>query len=135
MKWRKSMTTTEQAIELVRRYTELANTRNLDELEAIFTPDFSHHSVSIGTEQGLDKFKDFLLWVWDWMPDIEVTIDTVFADKVAEGEPWVGALVTLRGTLAENNQKVEVPEFWTFRISEGKIAERWYVVDRAALSG
>ncbi len=128
------MTTMEQAIDLVRRYTEVSKTRNLDELDAIFSPDFSNHSRS-GTERGLDKLKDFLLRVWDFVPDLEVTIDTIFADKVDDGEPWVGALVTLRGTRADNNQALDLQEVWTFRVSEGKIAERWYVVDRAALPG
>jgi predicted SnoaL-like aldol condensation-catalyzing enzyme len=128
------MTTMEQAIDLVRRYAEVSKTRNLDELDALFTPDFSNHSPG-GAEQGLDKLKDFLSRVWDFVPDLEVTIDTIFADKVDDGEPWVGALVTLRGTRADNNQALDLQEVWTFRISEGKIAERWYVVDRAALSG
>ena len=110
-----------------------AKHRLLDELDVIFTPDFSNHSPR-GTEHGLGKFKDFLLRVWDWVPDVEVTIDTVFADKVDDGEPWVGALVTLRGTRTDNSEALELQEFWIFRISEGKLAERRYLVDRAAIS-
>jgi predicted ester cyclase len=127
------MTSVDQAIELVRRYTEVVKTRNLDELDAIFTSDFSNHTAS-STEQGIDMLKDFLSMVWGLVPDVEATINTIFADKVDDGEPWVGALVTLRGTRADNSQTIEFREVWIFRISEGKIAERRYVIDRAALS-
>ena len=128
------MTTVEQAVELVRRYADVSRTRNLDELDAIFTPDFSNHSTG-GTEQGLDKLKDFLSGVWEFVPDVEITFDRIFADKEVDGEPWVGALVTLRGTRTDNSQTIELQEVWIFRISDGKIAERRYVLDRAALSG
>ncbi len=127
------MTTMDQAIDLVKRYTEVAKTRNLDELNTIFTANFCNHSPA-GTEQGLGKLKDFLSWVWELVPDIEVTINTIFADKGADGEPWVGAHVTLRGTRTDNNQALELQEVWIFRISKGKIAERRYVIDRTALS-
>ena len=128
------MTTMEQAIDLVRRYTELGKTRNLDELDAIFTPDFVNRSQG-GAQHGLDALKEFVSGVWKAFPDLEVTIDTIFADKVADNEPWVGALVTLRGSHAEQDLTINLREVWNFRISEGKIAERWYVVDRAALPG
>ena len=120
------MTTKEQAIELVKRYTEV---RSLDELDDIFTPDFINHS-SAGTQQGIDKLKEFISSVGDMFLDVKVTIDTIFADKRGDGEPWVGALVTLRGTKADNKQAFEMQELWVFRISEGKIAERWFVVNR-----
>lgn len=120
------MTTIEQAIDLVKRYTEV---RNLDELDAIFTPDFSNHSPA-GTEQGIDKLKEFLSRVMKFVPDGKITIDKIFADQRGDGEPWIGALVTLQGTKADNKQTFEMQELWVFRISEGKIAERWFVVNR-----
>jgi hypothetical protein len=64
-----------------------------------------------------------------------MTINTIFADQVLDGEPWVGALITLRGRHAEQDLNIDLQEVWIFRIREGKIAERWYVVDRVALLG
>lgn len=128
------MTTMEQAVDLARRYAEVSKTRNLDELDDIFTSEFINHDAHRYT-QGLDEFKAFLVGVWEFIPDLEVTIDTIFADKADDGEPWVGALVTLRGTRADNNQALELQEFWLFRIRDGKFAERHFVVDRAALAG
>lgn len=64
-----------------------------------------------------------------------MTIDKIFAEKVDNGEPWVGALVTLRGTRSDNNQSLEFQEFWIFQFRDGKIAERRYVVDRKAYTG
>ena len=118
------MTAIEQAIDLVRRYSEPGKTKNLDELEDIFTPDFIDHSAD-GTEQGLDKLKEFVLGVWRWLPDIEVTIDTIFANQAVNGDPWAGTLVTLRGTTTEHNQTIGMQEVWVFRSSVGKITERW----------
>ena len=128
------MTTKERAIDLVKYYVDISRTRNLDDLDVICTPDFSNHSPK-GTEGGLEKFKTFVSSVWDMVPDLQIEINTIFADKADDGEPWVGALVTLRGTIADNNQPLELPEFWLFQVSEGKLAERRYLVDRAKLSG
>ena len=127
------MTSTEQAIELVRRYADLGKTRNLDELDEIFTEDFINHSAS-GTQNGLDKLKEFVSEARRWMPDIEVCIDSILANEGNDGEPWVGAFITLRGTTAENNRTIEMQEVWIFRFRDNKISERWYVYDETATS-
>ena len=65
------------------------------------------------------------------MPDIDVSIETIFANQSANGDSWVGALATFRATTAEDNKPIEMQEIWVFRISEDKIAERWYVYDQS----
>ena len=122
------MTSNEQAIELVRRYANLGQTRNLNEIDEIFTKDFIEHSA-LGTQKGVGKLKDFVLEVWDWMPDIEVSVDSIFANQGVDGEPWVGAFVTLRGTTSENMRRTEMQEVWIFRFRDSKISERWSVYD------
>ena len=127
------MTKSERAIDLVTRYTNLDKSRDLGEqLEAIFSPDFINHSAT-GSVKGLDKLKGFVASAREWMPDIDVSINTIFANESSDGSVWVGAQATLRGTLAENNKSIEMQEVWIFRVCENKIAERWYVYDQAEL--
>ncbi len=127
------MTNSEKAIELVTRYTNLDKSRDLNaQLDGIFSPSFVNHSAS-GTVKGLDKLKEFVASAREWMPDIDVSIESIFANESTNGDVWVGAQVILRGTVAENEKFIEMQEVWIFRISEDKIAERWYVYDQTAL--
>ena len=127
------MTNAEKAIELVTRYTNLDKSKDLNEqLESIFSPDFVNHSAS-GTVKGLDKLKEFVASAREWMPDIDVSIETIFANESSNGDVWVGAQAALRGTVAENNKSIKMQEVWIFRVCEDKIAERWYVYDQSAL--
>ena len=100
----------------------------------IFSSDFINHSAK-GTVKGLDKLEEFVTSAREWMPDIDVSIETVFANESPDGDVWVGAQAILRGTVAENKKPIEMQEIWVFRISEDKIAERWYVYDQSALGG
>ncbi len=127
------MTTERRGIDLVRRYVEIVNTRTPEELDAIFAPDFVNHRPD-GPAHGLEALKAFLSGVMNNWPELEVTIDAAFADESFASGPRVGALVTLRENNVELGRTFEMREIWIFRISEGKLAERWYVVDRAALN-
>ena len=127
------MTSTEKAIELVQRYATPGKSKNLDEYDEIFTTDFINHSAA-GSQHGLESLKSFVRDARRWMPDIEVSIDSIFANEGIDGEPWVGASVTLRGTTAEDNRNIAMREVWIFRFRENKISERWYVYDEASSS-
>ena len=128
---RRNMTSIEQAIELVKRYADRRRTRNLIDLDEFFTEDFINHSAE-GAQYGLDKFKEFVSEARRWMPDIEVIINSIFANEGKDGEPWVGAFVTLRGTTAHDNKALEMQEVWIFQFRDNKISERRYVYDEAA---
>lgn len=128
------MTTMDEAADLIQRYLKRDKRKDPDGLDEFFAPDFTNHS-SDGTVKGLDKFKKFTIDVQKWMPDLAVTINSMFPSLGASGDPWVGAFVTLRGTIIEHNQIIEMQEVWIFRVSNGKIAERWYVHDQSASIG
>lgn len=125
------MTPTARALDLVRQYAALSESRDIRRLEHIFTADFASHSAQ-GTEHGLEALRAFVLGVWEWMPDIEVTIDSIFANQGADGEPWVGAAILLRGTPAGTVRPIAMREVWIFRFRDNRIAERWAVHDEAA---
>ncbi len=127
------MTRSNEAIDLVVRYANLDKSKDLSEqLESLFSPDFINHSAE-GTVKGLVKLKEFVAGTIEWMPDIDVSVETIFANESENGDVWVGAQATLRGTLAENDKSIEMQEVWIFRVSKSKIAERWYVYDQSEL--
>jgi len=121
--------TPQQAIDLVYRYAEAATARDLDALDAIFTADFVNHHPA-GPSRGIDALKAFVDSVLKRWPEVTVAVDTAFANTTFADGPRVGALVTLRGHHPERAQQLEVREIWIFRVSEGKLAERWYVVEQ-----
>lgn len=128
------MTTNAEAIALVRRYANLGRTKDLEQLPRMFTDDFTEHSAN-GVWQGLGPLREFLRSVWEWMPDIEVSIERIFANQGADGEPWVGASVTLRGTLAADGRFIEMPEVWIFRFRNNRISARWSVYEETESEG
>ncbi len=124
------MTTPEEAVALVHRYAEAGTARDVDALTGIFTEDFVNHHPA-GPARGLDALKRFVEGVLNAWPELLVTVETAFANTSFEDGPRVGALVTLRGRNPDKGRTLEVREIWIFRVSEGKLAERWYVVDQA----
>jgi len=125
------MMTRQQAVDLVYRYAEAGTAGDLEALDTIFTTDFINHHPA-GAARGIDALKRFVEGVLKRWPELTVTVDTAFANMAFADGPRVGALVTLRGRNPDLNQQMEVREIWIFRVSEGKLAERWYVVEDAS---
>jgi len=123
------MMTPQQAVDLVYRYAEAGTARDIDAVDAIFTADFVNHHPA-GAARGIDALKRFVGSVLNDWPELTVTVDTAFANMAFADGPRVGALITLRGRNPELGRRLEVREIWIFRVSEGKLAERWYVVDQ-----
>ena len=81
--------------------------------------------------QGLEDHKQFVTKVYKGFPDFKVTIE----DIIAEGNKvWVRVEVTgthkgeYRG-LAPTGKKITVTYVGIYRISDGKVVERWSVYD------
>ena len=123
--------TPQQAIDLVYRYAQAGTARDLDALDSIFTADFVNHHPA-GPSRGIEALKAFVESVIKRWPELTVTVDTAFANTTFADGPRVAALVTLRGRHPDRDQQLEVREIWIFRVSEGKLAERWYVVEQPA---
>ncbi|MFQ5382493.1 MAG: ester cyclase [Dehalococcoidia bacterium] len=123
------MMTPEDAVALVHRYAEAGSRRDIGALDGIFTEDFVNHHPA-GPARGIQELKRFVEGVLDAWPELTVSVETAFANVSFEDGPRVGALVTLHGRNPERGRTLEVRELWIFRVSEGKLAERWYVVDQ-----
>ena len=67
---------------LVRRYFDAVNERRLDELDAVFPPDFVSH-LRVGDVHGLAAFKELLRIVYAAFPDVMWTpVEEISADMV-----------------------------------------------------
>ena len=80
----------------------------------------------------MEALKAFVRGVRERIEGLTVSVDTAFANTSFADGPRVAALVTLRGRIASRNMEVAFREMWIFRVSEGKLAERWYVVEQPA---
>jgi len=122
---------TDDGAGLVRRYAEIVTSGDLDDLGAILAPDFVQHRPA-GAETGLERMRAFVAGVRRELPDLEMSVEVVFADNAFADGVRVGALVTLRGTSAQLGRRVAFREIHVYRIADGKLAERWFAVEREA---
>jgi ketosteroid isomerase-like protein len=122
---------TDPGVRLVERYVELVNGGDLDQLEALFAPDFVQHRPT-GSEVGLGLLRVFVESVRRVLPDLVMRLDVIFADPAFPDGARIGALITQSGTSAQLGRPVTFREVHLYRIAGGKIAERWFAVDRAA---
>ena len=118
-------------VELVERYVEVVNGGDLDQLGALFAPDFVNHRPT-GTEVDSVPCGRLSSRCAGSCLDLVMRLDVVFADPAFPDGARVGALVTQSGTSAQLGRRVTFREIHLFRIAGGRIAERWLAVDRAA---
>lgn len=123
--------TPDGAAGLVRRYAEIVSSGDLAALETILAPDFVQHRPA-GAEAGLERMRAFVAGVRREMPDLEMRVEVVFADDAFADGVRVGALVTLRGTSVQLGRPVAFREIHVYRVAGGKLAERWFAVEREA---
>lgn len=70
---------------------------------------------------GLDELRDFYEYVWNTVPDLEITVETAIADgdEVALRYTW-------EGTHADTGDEVRLESGLTwYRFEDGEIIERW----------
>lgn len=124
------MNPTEQNKDLVRRYNDAFNTRDLEAIAAFVAPDLVNHAA-IPEAQGADGMKRILGKLFKAMPDLTSTIE----DVIAEGDRVVCRL-HLRGTqtgpfemtrvsLPASGREVSTEQVHVFRVAGGKLVEHW----------
>ena len=115
----------EESMALVRRYL---GGGDVDAFDEIFAADFVSHRPGGGEDRGPDGMKAFVASVRARIPGTTVEVQEMFADG-----QMVAARLTLRGTWAATGAPITLTEMHLYRIADGKIAERWYAVNRAGL--
>ena len=127
----------EQNIAIMRRYyDEIVNQNNLAVAEEIFTSEYtSHFNESTNLPPGPPGVKAFISANRQGFPDLQVTVDQIFAEGDQVASRW-----TLQGT--HTGEWFGIPATgkqakWTgvviTRFADGKIAEDWYSYDQLGL--
>jgi steroid delta-isomerase-like uncharacterized protein len=125
------MTTTSEIKDVVRRlYHEGLNGGNLDLADELLTPDFKNNG-GFTEEPGPENFKDTIRRMRSAFSDVEYVIE----DMVAEGDR-VAVRWTMKGKhtgpfmgVEPTGKDVEHRAMVIFRHVDGRIAERWGIVD------
>jgi steroid delta-isomerase-like uncharacterized protein len=116
-------------------YERLTNRKDLTAADEQLAPDFVDHDALPGLPGGPEGVKAWMRLLHGAFPDLSVEIE----DLVAEGDR-VAVRATWRGThqgpfmgQAATGRSVQFGGMVFWRIAEGRIAERWAYLDRAAL--
>lgn len=126
---------TEQHKALVRRFTEVVNTGDVDALDEVVVRDLVDHAAFPGQPSGLEGYKQSLALGRRAFPDGRITIE----DMIAEGDKVV-TRYTSRGThrgeflgMLPTGKVVAFTGVVIHRIAGGKIAEEWGNWDQLGL--
>jgi steroid delta-isomerase-like uncharacterized protein len=127
---------TEENKAIARRFfDEVGNEGNFAAIDELVSPHFINHSLRTGLSYGLDGFKRTWAMFRAVFPDFNLTVD----DALAEGDKVV-VRITNRGThqgeffgVSPTSREVTFTSIIIFCIADGKIAERWGVLDMFGL--
>jgi steroid delta-isomerase-like uncharacterized protein len=118
------MSVEENKVLATRFYQEILNSRSMDTADEILSEDYIDHSAAA---PGLENFKTYLGMITSVFPDINVTVEDMFAD-----DHKVAARLTIRGTQSGSFRGFPATDkqaTWSgmdiIHISNGKIVERW----------
>lgn len=125
--------TPEDHEQIVQRYVEGYNQKDIDVLDETVTDDIVVHGLigADGPVRGIDAYKEWAGQMLNGLPDAKIEIQDTFTvdDRVA-------ARWTVRGThdgdlfgIPPTGEATEVTGLALFRIEDGKIAEKWYQQD------
>ncbi|MDX1412351.1 MAG: ester cyclase [Nitrospirales bacterium] len=120
---------------IVRRYQQIYNSNQLDELTEVVAEDTLTPKIMPGFGEGLEGGRNIHRTTLIGMPDWHTQID----DLIAEGDKVV-ARITMTGThtgdfygIPATGVRVEFTGIYVVRIENGKIVEHWGEEDAVGL--
>jgi len=131
------MTPEENKRLILEHYESFVCQQDADAMREQLAPDFLDHEMPPGTPRGPEGAIQLRAMLHNAFPDLKIEVEDIVAeaDRVAVRARWSG---THRGPLpmlpippANRSFAISGMVFW--RIREGKIAERWAILDRAGL--
>jgi predicted ester cyclase len=111
---------------ILHHFEEFVNKKNSAIALVNFSDDFLDHDEMGGPTVGPEAAKKMMEGAYKIWPDLHVSVEDIIAegDKVMVRNIW-------RGTFA-NGKKIEFHGFVLWKISNGKIVERWATVSAPA---
>ena len=130
-------TSSEETRVLVRRLAEAVNTRQLDVLDELVTPNFVRHCQATPQfdVRSLEQFKDFLRQDATVFPDNALSFTHLLADGdlAAAWGTYQGTQVGQMGPFPPSGKKARVDIGAVLRVENGKLAELWITWDNMAV--
>lgn len=120
---------------VVRRYWDGKwNERRPEILDELQTPDVAYHGTSMNMS-GIEHYKQVYLAFLSAFHDTRLEVE----ELIAEGDR-VMSRVSLQGThkgelegIAPTNRRITICAFTVFRLTGGKIAEEWEILDELGM--
>jgi steroid delta-isomerase-like uncharacterized protein len=131
-KWSERRKVSEENKDVVRRWIEAYNERDLEAEAGVLSPGFvAHVSAAPGPLEGLETWRQFTAPFTEAFPDLRLTIQ----DIAAEGDT-VAARVAFRGThrgefqgIPPTDKEVAFSSMEFNRVMDGKVEEHWVELD------
>lgn len=118
-------------------YESFVHKQDAETVRKQLAPDFVDHEMPPGTPPGPDATLRYNEMLHNAFPDLRVKVEDIVAegDRVAVRARWTG---THRGPFpllnaAPTNRTFVLTGMVFWRIRDGKIVERWAILDRLAL--
>ena len=127
----------EQNKRLVRRlYDELFFKWNFAVVDELFSPDFIGHELPPGMPRGPEGIRQFYGGIRAGLPDAQLTVEDMIGEKDKVVVRW-SAKATHRGVflgIPATGKAVSFTGLALYRLSKGRIVERWAEVNLLGVS-
>src|SRR5262245_6914631 len=116
---------------VVRAAVEAWNAADFDRIDELYAPDYVHHNNAAAMT--LERFKRGMAWFRSGMPDVELKIEEMLAERDLVAVRLTGRGTHLGSLFGEAPTERTIHLFGTiiYRVQDGRIAEDWEAYDEA----
>jgi steroid delta-isomerase-like uncharacterized protein len=128
------MSTSNRAL-VLRHHEEIWSKGNLDAVEEIYAPDFVGHHPGTPDYVGATSVKLVVQRLREAFPDFRETVEEVIVegDKVVTRFTASGTQLGALNGITATGKRMQMSEIGIFRLSRGRIAEKWGIFDRLGM--
>jgi len=118
---------------VLERYVSAYNRGAMDEIEALVDPAYVHHSNS--SALSFEQFKRGAAWIRAGLPDFTIEVASTVVDGNLAAVRFVGRGHHAASMFGEppTGRMIELHGITLYRLSAGRIAEDWEVMDEMDL--
>jgi predicted SnoaL-like aldol condensation-catalyzing enzyme len=133
---RHDVTERENTAVILAAYREVLSEHRLDRAHVYYEHDYVHHNAQMpAVPNGVPAFVDYFAGNFAAFPDLTAAVDHVVAsgDRVMVFATWRGHFTGLSRGRKPTGKRLLMYTSDVFRLSRGKVAEHWEVVDYSGL--